>query len=326
MTGRSKKDNGAALLAVLWLCAVLAAIAFSLANTVRGETERTSTTTEGVRSYYLATGGIERTLAYIEWGPGHRNPDNTARYFENGMSRLNFRFPSGAVTVQIVPESSKYDINWIPPHELQRLLVNLGADPQRAETIAAAVVDWRTPAPPELLTLFDRQYLAGHPSFRARHASLEETEELLLVKGMTPELYHGSYIRDAAGRLQPRAGLKDCVSVYGSAGPFDINSVQPAVMQTIGITPEMVALIQQRRHARPFRNTSEIAPLAQFGGPGFARLSIGGNSIFTLRSTARLLVGEERFSDMTRTVSAVYKFHKAGYSPSTEVLRWYDSN
>jgi general secretion pathway protein K len=175
--------------------------------------------------------------------------------------------------------------------------------------------------------MFDQQYLSANPSFRARHASLEETEELLLVKGMTPELYHGSYVRDAAGRLQPRAGLKDCVSVYGSAGPFDINSVQPAVMQTIGIAPEMIANLQQRRHARPFRNMSELGPLAQFGGPGFARLTVGGgNSIFTIRSTARLRIGDGRYSDMARTVSAVYKFHKSGYNPLIEVLRWYDNN
>jgi general secretion pathway protein K len=324
---RNQDERGAALLAVLWLCAVLAAIAFSVANTVRGETERTSTTTESVRAYYLATGGIERALAYIEWGPSHRNPDNTPRYFENGMARLNFRFPSGGVTVDVIPESSKYDINAIPPPELFRLLMYLGAEEPRAQQIVAAILDWRSPAPAQGVSVFDQQYLAGMPSFRARHASLEETEELLLVKGMTPEIYHGSYVRDAAGRLQPRAGLKDCVSVYGSAGPFDINTVQPAVLQTLGISPEMVAIIQQRRHASPFRNTSEIAPLAQFGGPGFARLTVGGgNTIFTLRSTARLSVGEGRYSDLTRTVSAIYKFHKAGYTPLIEVLRWYDNN
>ena len=323
----SKSERGAALLAVLWLCAILAAIAFSVANTVRGETEHTATTTEGVRSYYLATGALERALAYIEWGPDHRNPDQTPRYFENGMSRLNFQFPNGAATVDIIPESSKYDINWIPPDELTRLLQHLGADAVQAQQIAMAVIDWRSPAPPQALTLFDREYLARTPSFRGRHASLEETEELLLVKGMTPELYHGNYVRDAAGRLQPRPGLKDCVSVYGSSGPFDINTVQPAVMYTIGISPEMVALIQQRRHAAPFRDMSEVAPLAQFGGPGFQRLRIGGGqTIFTLRSTARLRVGEGRYSDMTRTVSGLYKFHKAGYTPWAEVLRWYDNN
>jgi general secretion pathway protein K len=322
-----KERRGAALLAVLWLSAILAAIAFSVATTVRGETERTSTLSEGVRAYYLATGAMERALAYIEWGPNHRKPDNTPRYFESGMARLNLDIPSGSATVEIIPESSKFDINSIKPDELTRLLINLGADPARAQLITGAVADWRQPGPPGAISMFDQQYLAATPSFRGRHASLEETEELLLVKGMTPELYYGSYIRDAAGRLQPRAGLKDCVSVYGSAGPFDINSVQPAVMTTIGINPDAVAAILPRRHAMPFRNGGELAQFAQFGGPGFSRLTLGGNTIFTLRSTARIRVGEGRYSDMARTVSAVYKFHKApGYTPGIEALRWYDSN
>jgi type II secretory pathway component PulK len=57
-------QTGGALLAVLWLSAVLSAIAFSVANTVRAEIERTSTLTESVRTYYLATGAIERLRLY----------------------------------------------------------------------------------------------------------------------------------------------------------------------------------------------------------------------------------------------------------------------
>ena len=206
--------------------------------------------------------------------------------------------------------------------------MNLGAEPARAREITLAIADWRRTVPPNVLTAFDEQYVSGNPSFRARHASVEEIEELLLVKGMTPELYHGSYVRDAAGRLQPRAGLKDCVSVYGSAGPFDINAAQPAVLTTIGISPEVVTAIVQRRYATPFRNGNDITRFAQVGGggPGFSRLTVGGNTIFTLRSTARLRVGEGRYSDMTRTVSGVYKFHKSGYNPWIEALRWYDNN
>ena len=75
-----------------------------------------------------------------------------------------------------------------------------------------------------------------------------------------------------------------------------------------------------------FADGAELAQFARFGGPGFSRLTLGGNTIFTLRSTARLRIGEGRYSDMARTVSAVYKFHKSGYTPGIEALRWYDSN
>ena len=66
---------------MLWLSAALSAIAFTLATTVRAETERTSTAADGLRAYYLAEGGVERALLYMTYGPGMRNPDMTARYW-----------------------------------------------------------------------------------------------------------------------------------------------------------------------------------------------------------------------------------------------------
>ena len=44
-------NRGSALLAVLWLSLALSAIAFSVASTVHGETERVSTAVDGIRSY-----------------------------------------------------------------------------------------------------------------------------------------------------------------------------------------------------------------------------------------------------------------------------------
>ncbi len=42
-SSRARAEKGGALLAVLWLSAALAAIALSVATTVRGETDRVST-------------------------------------------------------------------------------------------------------------------------------------------------------------------------------------------------------------------------------------------------------------------------------------------
>ena len=65
-SGFSRK-RGSALLAVLWLSAALAAIGFSLASTVRGEAERTSTAVDSLRSYYMAQGAVQRCLLELLW-------------------------------------------------------------------------------------------------------------------------------------------------------------------------------------------------------------------------------------------------------------------
>jgi hypothetical protein len=51
---------------------------------------------------------------------------------------------------------------------------------------------------------------------------------------------------------------------------------------------------------------------------------VGGNSIFTLRSTARIRMPNGVLSDMSRTVAATVKFMSSGDIPF-QILRWYDN-
>ncbi|MGH9657762.1 MAG: hypothetical protein ACRD96_04400, partial [Bryobacteraceae bacterium] len=198
----------------------------------------------------------------------------------------------------------------------------LGADPDRARAIVEGILDWRTGAGAP--TAMDQFYLNQVPSFRARHASLEETEELLLVHGMTPELFYGTYDRDPEGRLIPRGGLRDCVSVFGSTERFDANTAHPAVLLTLGLTPASVAALVERRRVMPFQNEGDLRGFLQGAGPGAGRLRIGGNSIFTLRATATIRLENDSLSDVRRSVAAMVKFLPQEFTDRYHILRWYD--
>jgi general secretion pathway protein K len=318
-----KKQKGGALLAVLWLSAALSAIAFSVANQVRTETERTGTTSDGLRAHYLAAGGIDRAIAYMLWTQlGNRPPEGVTKW-EPSVPLIWMQFPSGTARVELIPEWAKLNVNQIGPPELIRLLVNSGLEPFAAEALTAAIMDWRSGAP-GALGPFDQHYLSIAPTFRARHASLEEIEELLLVKGMTPELFHGGWARDSQGRLVPKPGLKDCLSVYGSTGAVDVNYAAAPVLATVGVSPAVIPALIERRHARPFRNPQELAEFMQFAGPGGGRLAIGGGKVFTIRSTAALRRSDGSNSDLRRTVSAMVKLNDYGVTPPFEVLRTYE--
>ena len=132
-------------MAVLWLSLALSAIAFSVANTVHGETERVSTAVDGIRSYYLATGAIERGILYIEWGKQIPPSDDVPYYFPN-RPVLRMSFPTGEAEVEVIPETAKLNINTASPEDLMRLLLSLGAADDRAHAIVEAIHDWRTPA------------------------------------------------------------------------------------------------------------------------------------------------------------------------------------
>lgn len=319
--------RGGALLAVLWLSAALAAIAFSLATTVRGEAERTSTAVDGARSYYLATGAVRRTTLHML--TNLLRPDLPPQFKPTTKTVDILAFPAGEVRVEMIPEASKLNINHVPPEVLFRLLINLGAGPERAQEITAAILDWRSPGGAGEMGIFDGFYMARNPSFRSRHASLEEIEELLLVKGMTPDLYYGTWQRVTDGgegaRLVRVGGLADCVSIFGAIDRYDANTAQPAVLAALGVPPDAIAGLVARRRATPFLNDTELNQYLQSAGAAASRLRVGGNSIWTLRATARLRLSNGQLSDMRRTVAGLVKFMPPGYDYPYHILRWYDT-
>ncbi len=316
-----KQRRGGALLAVLWLSAALAAIALSVATSVRGETERTSAAEEGLRARYLAAGAVERAALWMEWAPSYFGPDGRSLYYNRDTPVLRFEFPEGSAVVEIIPESSKLDVNRATGEELFRLLSALQAGPARAAEITEAILDWRANRDPEAPpTVFDQFYLASKPSFRARHASFEEIEELLLVKGMTPELFYGAYERDSERRLAPRAGLRDCVTVSGG-WQIDANTAEPAVLVAIGLSPEVATLVAQTRRIAPFRSPDQILSVTG-GSPAASRLGIGGNSMFTLRATASVRRQDGSLSPDRRSVAAVVKFGRRATDARFTVVRW----
>ena len=72
---RGHGGRGSALLAVLWLSAALAAIAFALPPPCGGRPSASRRPLDGLRSYYLATGAIDRASVELLWSitnPGQR--------------------------------------------------------------------------------------------------------------------------------------------------------------------------------------------------------------------------------------------------------------
>jgi general secretion pathway protein K len=316
-------SRGSALLAVLWLAAALSAIAFTVATTVRGETERTSTDIDSLRAYYLASGSVERGILWILWGPMQRNQDGSPRYFNPPMPVMHFQYPSGMADVEVIPETSKLNINSAPPPQLMALIAALGVSADRAQTIVAGIVDWRGSSAGSISD-FDQYYLSISPTFRSRHASFEQIEELLVIRGITPELFYGRYDRAPDGHLLPRPGLRDCLSVFGGSGTYDINTVQPAVMQALGLPPESAAMVVAMRRQAPFRTGDQINAVPEIGLAG-GHLGIGSSSVITLRATAMTMLPNGKLSDLRRSVSAMVAFLGDKYDPPYHILRWYDN-
>jgi general secretion pathway protein K len=315
-------SSGSALLMVLWLTAALSAVGLAVANNVRGETERTETNIEDARSYFAARGAIERAALHILWGRLYFTEDGRPIYYVYGAPSMELSFPGADVHVDVIPEASKLNLNGSRAEDILRLLVALGTPEDRATEITAAIVDWRTPVDKLRPSPFDSFYLAQSPSFLARHTSFQEDEELLLVKGVTPDLYYGSSLSNA------QAGLRDCVSVYGSAGAVDINTAQLATLEAVGLPPVDAETIVKSRAQHPVLDYKELAEIIMPLGPAGYRLRLAGQTMFTLRATARVKQPDGKLSDLRRTIGALVKFNFAGNSAGKpigfEIVRWFD--
>ena len=316
---KMRRNRGSALLTVLWLSAALAAIAFSVSSSVRAETDRVEAASNGLRAWYLATGAVERGIQWMAWGESFRNEDGTARFWQYNAPRMNMTFPSGTAIVEMIPESAKLNVNRASADDLTKVIEAVGGDAGKAREIAGAILDWRGGS--EGTSPNDQYYFGISPTFRARHASFEEIEELLFVRGMTPELFYGNFVADNQGALYASGGLRDCLSVWGSMGPFDVNTMSPALMAAIGVPPGAISAIIQRRNERPFKDLSDVGST----GAPTGRMGVGGNFIWTLRASARLKRPDGTPSEVVRTASATVKLvDRKRFDTPVHILRWYD--
>ncbi len=312
-------NRGSALLTVLWLTAALSAIGLAVAANVRGETDRTTTGLDDLRAYFIARGAIDRALIHMQRG---------IAYYHRGDPRMELAFPGAIATVEIIPETSKLSLGYTQPEELLRLMAALGIPQERGETITAAILDWRTPPPQGSSSPFDAFYLSQTPSFvPMRTSSFLETEELLLVRGVTPDICYGTAL-DGHGVNSGRAGLRDCVSAHASGGGLDVNTARRETLIAIGVDPGDAAAIVQRRSIRPILEQAEFEEIRKAVGPAGNRLGYGGNSMYTLRATVQLLGTDGKPTDFRRTVAALVKRfdpnNKQNRAPGFEVVRWYD--
>ena len=310
--------KGSAVLTVLWISAALAAVGFALANTVRSETERTSTTVDEVRAYFLASGAVDRAAIEIMWSV--LNPADPK--LPPRTTSVDYPFLTGMAHVEIIPETAKLDVNNVTPERLARLLEGLGASGERIAAIVDGVMAHR-----------GGPGASGSsqpgPTFSGAPTSFQEIEELLAVRGVTPDLFYGSYAASDAplagqGRLVRRAGLIDCLSVFGSKDRVDANTADPAVLHAIGMPDSGIQALLAMRATAPL-DAGKLGGLMPLFGVAGPMLRLEGNSIVTIRATGRVRTANGQYSDLKRTVAATVKYMPKGYDSPIHILRWYDT-
>ena len=98
--------------------------------------------------------------------------------------------------------------------QLKRLMTLLNIDPSDGDIIVDSILDWIDPD--DLTRLNGAKtdyYMSLSPPYRAKNAPLDRVDELLLIRGVTPELFHGT---PATDKDPAQPGLADVFTTMSS--------------------------------------------------------------------------------------------------------------
>ena len=243
-------QNGFALLIVLWIFIILFAVGAEFSGAMRQDVTATMNFAGETQSYYLATAAANRTFYRALIARDEASIDIPLEELEEGEEPLiqvdgqwhREELWGAPVWVRITDESGKIPINLVTQGLLQQILANLGLDMEQSDEVTASILDWRDEDDEVRVNGAETDYYLDQPRpYAAKNAKLDSLEELMLVKGVSWDLYHGE-------SEDFPIGLKQIFTVFNPRPVLNVRSSPPAVMQALfGLDEEQLAQIMEVR-------------------------------------------------------------------------------
>ena len=217
---RRARQQGVALITVLWVLVVLALIAGNFARTARTETVLTRNLLENATAEAVADAGVR--LAVL----GVSHPDASVRWVADGRD-YEGRYGDATLRVQVIDESGKIDLNRAKPELLAGLFESAGLDSKAAAALVDVVIDYRDPDNLRRINgAEDSDYESAGLPYGAKDRPFESVSELRQVLGITPELYKT---------------LKPSVTIWSGRPGINPNFAPASVLRAIpGITEDQI--------------------------------------------------------------------------------------
>ncbi len=170
------KSRGFALLITLWLLVPLSVLFLALAGSARSDGQVAANVRDEAVMRAAADGGIETAIVALL---GNRNADPPSR----------ISIGHAAVTVASESLAGFINPNLASAALLRALLVKVGVEPARADGLADAIVEWRTPGQQRVAGLGKAAvYKVAGRDYGPPGAPFETIAELGDVLGMTPAI------------------------------------------------------------------------------------------------------------------------------------------
>jgi general secretion pathway protein K len=309
----ARDEGGFALLAVILVLALLSVIVTEFAFSMRLEASMVRAYRDAILGRNLAEAGIQQAIREILTDANIQAldedgqvafysvaPGSTALTRVPSLQRTDVPLGAGAFSYRITDEEGRLNINAGVPDRMHRLLTAIGVDRLERDAIVDSIEDWRDANDTTRANGAETEdYMKLPVPYQARTGNFQDTDELLQVKGVTPEIYYGH---------DDKPALKDFVSAR-SRTTVNVNTAPPPVLSAVGLSDAEINDIVQARTSAPYATVP-----GRFGG---RRVTVGSNT-FRIESEG-VVNGDPK----ARIVAIVQKTAAGtGTPPSIAVLSW----
>ncbi|MGH8479059.1 MAG: general secretion pathway protein GspK [Gammaproteobacteria bacterium] len=296
-------SRGVALIAVLWIVALLTVIGAGFALDMRTETTLTQELLAGARARAAAEAGVFRGIWEL------LKPDRRRRWRADGTER-RWSFRSYRVIIALQNEGGRIDLNSAGAELLGALLEANGVEDERRATLVDAIQDWRDPDDARGANgAEDPEYQAEGRAAGPKNGPFNTVAELQQVLGMSRRLYE---------RIAP------ALTVHSRQPKVDAQLAPPSVLRAVltgGSGSEDALeefLADKEQEADEPGGTGEPRRLAIPGlNPRF--LSTSNGEIYTIQAMAT--VRRSNVASAVAHVSATIRVTNQPRRPYT-VLAW----
>ncbi len=301
------KDNkgGVALILVIWITVMLIAIVGEFTYSMRTELNITKNFKEEEEAYQLALAGIEHAkieiLSARKPTYTYLNEDGVLVFSQADEEPVrNVKLGNGNFTYTITDEDRKLNINIASPAQLKLVFQNSGVDITEVDTIVNSIIDWRDKEDDfHMLEGAEEEYYRSLPEpYSCKDGPFDSIDELLLVKGMTPEIFYGSSKvrrgeKDKDGK-QKYEGVAKYLTVRGS-NKVNINTASKVVLEALLGVETADKIIKQREAGPISRRIARGKVTSNF----FSIISTGANADGTIRRTIKSIVQKKAAREET---------------------------
>ena len=194
---RSRSPEGIALFIVLWSLVLLSVIVGEFCFATRSEVKTTINFKEETQAYFNARAGINAAIYELlkrqkmpSTKPATEVSGENRWRFDGGPTRIELE--TGTFTVAIENECGKVNVNQAGEKLLRLMVSGFGLADDETDVIVDSIIDWRDEDNFHRINGAESDYYGKlDPPYAAKNKNFDYVSELLMVRGITAELYHG---------------------------------------------------------------------------------------------------------------------------------------